>query len=655
MGNLGFMTLMLAGVLAFYSIISSIAGGKFQSTTLTRSATNASYITSLILSISTLCLIYAFVTHDFSLSYVANNSSLSLDPKLTWVALYAGNAGSLLFLAWVFSVLSSIAIWKCPNLAKPGLPYTTATLMFILLFYIVVMSTMANPFEKLAITPADGRGMNPLLTHPGMFFHPPMLMTGLIGVGIPFSFGIGQLLSGEQGNEWLIAARYWGLIIWCILTIGLMLGSWWAYTILGWGGYWAWDPVENAGLLPWLPLTAFIHSIIVQQRRNMFKSWNIALIIFAWGFAMYGMFMNRGGPVPSVHSFGQSTMGWIFLIFLGFNLIVALTLFYNKHKKLKDASQIDSFLSREASFLVNNLLFLLIAFVTLWGVLYPLISDVFKGVVVTVGQPYYDTLTGPIFLSLVVLMGIGPLLPWKNLNNKIIMKRFIAPLIISIVTLIICIILGINNIAALISFSTCTFVLTGILREWATGTIVRSKRNNEIFPIAFIKLLLSNKPRYGGYIAHFGVVILAFSVTGSSFFSLQQDFSLSIGQEAKLGEYNIQYISNETITNSDSVETKAIIDLYKNGSFVSKLEPGYVFYPGFNMASARAGIISTPIEDFYLIASEFRDDQAMFRIHINPLVFWMWVSGPIFILGTVIALLPTKTKYSNDIDEQKKL
>ena len=394
----------------------------------------------------------------------------------------------------------------CPvNLAKPGLPYTTATLMFILLFYIVVMSTMANPFEKLAITPADGRGMNPLLTHPGMFFHPPMLMTGLIGVGIPFSFGIGQLLSGEQGNEWLIAARYWGLIIWCILTIGLMLGSWWAYTILGWGGYWAWDPVENAGLLPWLPLTAFIHSIIVQQRRNMFKSWNIALIIFAWGFAMYGMFMNRGGPVPSVHSFGQSTMG------------------------------------------------------------------------------------------------IGPLLPWKNLNNKIIMKRFIAPLIISIVTLIICIILGINNIAALISFSTCTFVLTGILREWATGTIVRSKRNNEIFPIAFIKLLLSNKPRYGGYIAHFGVVILAFSVTGSSFFSLQQDFSLSIGQEAKLGEYNIQYISNETITNSDSVETKAIIDLYKNGSFVSKLEPGYVFYPGFNMASARAGIISTPIEDFYLM------------------------------------------------------
>jgi cytochrome c-type biogenesis protein CcmF len=654
MGNLGFMTLMLAGVLAFYSMITSIIGAKINSEGLTRSATNASYLTSFILSISTLCLIYAFTTHDFSLNYVASHSSLNLDPKLTWVALYAGNEGSLLFIAWIFSVLATIAIWKCPTLAKPGLPYTTATLMFILLFYIVVMSTMANPFEKLDIPPIDGRGMNPLLTHPGMFLHPPMLMTGLIGVGIPFSFGIGQLISGEQGNEWLIAARYWGLIIWCILTIGLMLGSWWAYTILGWGGYWGWDPVENAGLLPWLPLTAFVHSIIVQQRRNMFKSWNIALIIFAWGFAMYGMFMNRGGPVPSVHSFGQSTMGWIFLLFLGFNLIVALILFYINHKKLKDNSQIDSFLSREASFLVNNLLFLLIAFVTLWGVLYPLISDIFKGVVVTVGQPYYNTLTGPIFLCLVVLMGIGPLMPWRSLNNKRIMKRFITPIIISTVTLIICIILGIHKIAPLISFSTCTFVLTGILREWITGTRIRSKRNNEILPIAFIKLLLSNKPRYGGYIAHFGVVILAFSVTGSSFFSLQQDFSLSLGQEAELGSYKIQYIAIENITNVDNVETKAIVNLYKNGSFLGILKPGYVFYPSFNMASVRAGIISSPVEDFYLIASEFRENQAMFRIHINPLVFWMWISGPIFILGTILALLPGKPKYSTEIEQLEK-
>ena len=391
----GNITLLLAVALAAYAGVGSLVGQWRHSPDMVLSARYAAYLTPLMLIASMLVLIAAFVDHDFSLRYVAGHSNRAMDPWLTWVAFYAGNEGSLLFLAAIFSGAAALAIRLAPDEVRPALPFTTAVLMGVTLFFVAVMMTMANPFFELPITPPDGQGINPLLTHPGMFFHPPMLMSGLIGVGLPFAFAIGHLLAGQTGDEWVDTARTWGLIVWVTLTIGLLLGAWWAYTILGWGGYWAWDPVENAGLLPWLPLTAFIHSIMVQRRRGMFRMWNIVLIILAWGLAMYGMFMNRGGPVPSVHSFGQSTMGWVFLIFLGVNLIGAFAVFFWRYNRLRSAAPLESRLSREAAFLLNNLLFLMIALVTLWGVVYPLVTDVFQGVTVTVGRPYFDIIAGP--------------------------------------------------------------------------------------------------------------------------------------------------------------------------------------------------------------------------------------------------------------------
>jgi cytochrome c-type biogenesis protein CcmF len=428
------------------------------------------------------------------------------------------------------------------------------------------------------------------------------------------------------------------------LTIGLLLGAWWAYTILGWGGYWAWDPVENAGLLPWLPLTAFVHSIMVQRRRGMFRMWNIALIIMAWGFAMYGMFMNRGGPVPSVHSFGQSTMGWVFLVFLGVNLVVAFGLFFWRYSSLKSAAPLESHLSREAAFLLNNLLFLMIALVTLWGVVYPLITDVFRGVIITVGRPYFDVVAGPLFLALVVLMSVGPLLPWRRASGSSLLRLMRFPIVVGLGTAGASVVLGAADFIPALAFGVCGMAAAGIAREWAKGTQVRHAKG-ESYPVAFVKLVASNRPRYGGYIAHIGIIMVAFAATGSSFYSVQDDFSLAPGERAVLGDYEMEYLGSTSEIKSDRIEHSADVMLYKNGNFVKRLQPGFAFYPSFSMASTRAGIRQTPIEDLYILASEFTDDgRALFRVHINPLILWLWLAGPVMVFGTVVSLWPERQK-----------
>ena len=316
-----------------------------------------------------------FLEHDFQVSYVAQHSNLAMPRVYTWVAFYSGNEGSLLYIAFALSAMSALAILLAPARVRDSLPYTTAVLMLVLTFFLAVTEFMANPFTRLPFTPADGQGINPLLTHPGMFIHPPVMMAGLIAVTLPLAFAMGSLLAHKTGDEWVDPGRTWGIVAWALLGSGLLLGGWWAYTILGWGGYWAWDPVENAGFMPFVGLTAFIHSIMVQKRRGMFRMWNIVLINVAFGLALYGMFMNRGGPVPSVHSFGASSLGWVFLMFTGIGIVLPFTLFFLRYGSLKSARNLESSLSREAAFLVNNLLLLAIAFVTLWGVVYPLISE----------------------------------------------------------------------------------------------------------------------------------------------------------------------------------------------------------------------------------------------------------------------------------------
>ena len=452
MADLGAMCLWIALALASYAGLGSVLGTIRGVPELVVSSRRAVYLVLLVLLVAVLSLVVLFISRDFEVAYVAGHSDLAMAHRYTWVALYAGNEGSLLYIAFALAAMSAIAIWRAPERVKETLPYTTGVLMVVLAFFLAVMGFMANPFDKLPFIPLDGDGINPLLTHFGMFVHPPMLMAGLICASVPFAFSLGSLLGGKTGDEWVDVGRLWGIISWVLLAGGLLLGSWWAYTILGWGGFWFWDPVENAALMPWLGLTAFIHSIMVQKRRGMFRMWNVVLINVAFGLALYGMFMNRGGPVPSVHSFGASDLGLVFLAFLGMGVLVPFAVFFWRFASLKSAQNLDSMLSREAAFLVNNLLLLGIAFVVLWGSVYPLISQLTTGDEITIARPFYDQVNGPLFLGLLLLMGVGPLLPWRRANLASLRRSLLVPGSAALGLVVLLIALGIRQPYALIGF-----------------------------------------------------------------------------------------------------------------------------------------------------------------------------------------------------------
>ena len=642
MADLGSITLLIALALAAYSAVGSVLGRVRNSAPLVESARNATYLLVLVLAISVASLVGAFLDNDFRLQYVFQHSNLAMARIYTWVAFYAGNEGSLLYIAFALSVMSALAVGLAPARVRDSLPYTNAVLMVVLTFFLAVLIFMANPFATLPSTPSDGQGINPLLTHFGMFIHPPVMMAGLVGVTIPLAFALGSLIAGKTGDEWVDPGRTWGIITWAVLGSGLLLGAWWAYTILGWGGYWAWDPVENAGFMPFVALTAFIHSIMVQKRRGMFRMWNIVLINIAFGLALYGMFMNRGGPVPSVHSFGASNLGWIFLMFTGVGIVVPFGVFFLRYRSLKSARNLESAMSREAAFLVNNLLLLGIAFVTLWGVVFPLISEVFKGTTVTVAEPFYNQINGPLFLALIFVMGVGPLLPWRHSSIRTLGKALLVPGIVFLVVAAWLLVLGVHKPYAVLAFGLCSFVAAGILLEWARGTRSRHRQGDN-YASGFAKLIAANRPRYGGYVVHLAFILLALGVVGSSFYGIQKDVILAPGERATIGDYEIEYLSTTVTEKADRTEFTSKLNASKNGNFTGTLTTQRAFYPDFRMASTRAAIRSTPVEDLYIISSEALDDGSIgFRVYVNPLVWWMWIAGPVFIFGTVIALWPQR-------------
>ena len=643
MVDAGQIALVIGLVVAAYAAIASLLGGGRGVPELALSGRYALYTLPVLLLISALALCYAFVTDDFSVRYVAENSNLAMPRGYTWVAFYAGNAGSLLFLALVLSVLSVLAVLSIRRRLPYTTPYAAGIMALVLTFFLGIMVFLANPLERLPVMPVDGEGINPLLVHFGMFIHPPMQMTGLVSVSIPFSIAIGALVARRGGrDEWVDMGRMWGMVSWLILTAGLLLGAWWAYTILGWGGYWAWDPVENSALMPWLAMTAFVHSIMVQKRRGMFRMWNMVLIIVGFTLALLGMFINRGGPVPSVHSFAQSTMGWLFLMFMGVTLIASLVAFVMRMDTLKSRENLESLLSRESAFLIQNVVFLAVAFVTLWGTVFPIFSQATQGTTVTVGQPFFNRVNGPLLLVLIVLMGIGPLLPWRRATRQNLVRALRYPMAVGVITAIALVAAGMRQPVAVLAFAVVAVAATGILHEWTRGTRSRHRRG-ESYPVAFGQLLAANRPRYGGYIVHLGILMLTIGAISSSFFSVQRDLPMRPGDTASLGAYTFTYKEVGYTSYSDRDEAVAELDVYVGDSYVGVMRPFRAIYPAFRMAATRGAIRSTPVEDFYIVPSEF-DDQggAVFRVMINPLVWWMWVSGPLMALGVVLALSPQR-------------
>lgn len=644
MVDIGHVSLMAAFMLTAYAAVVGFAGGVLNGRDLAISARWGFYSVAPLLLIATIVLINAFVSNDFSVRYVAENSNLAMPHIYSWVAFYSGNAGSLLYIALSFAVMGGVVIHFVSRKLPYTSPYALGVMSLVELFFLGVIIFLANPLERLPVTPSDGQGINPLLIHFGMFIHPPFQMLGLISVAIPFSVAMGALLAGRGGrDEWVDQGRLWGMVSWLILTVGLLLGAWWAYTILGWGGYWAWDPVENSALMPWLAMTAFVHSIMVQKRRGMFRMWNMVLIITGFTMAQLGMFINRGGPVPSVHSFAESTMGWIFLAAMAVTLFVSLTTFVLRYDTLRSRGALESFISREAAFLAQNILFLLIALVTLWGTVFPIFSETIDDTTMTVGQPFFNKVNGPLMLLLVFLMGLTPLLPWRRAKPSSVLKTLRFTFAFGLLIALFSMSVGIREPWAVAAFGICGVAAAGVFQEWIRGTKARHARGLS-WHRAFFSLLGTNRPRYGGYIVHLAIVMLGVGIAASSFYGVQRDVVMKPGDVETLGKYSFKYINVSEEIFADRIEEKAKFEVWSDGHRLGYMFPYRAFYPEFRIAATRGAINSTPMEDFYLVPSEFRDDgQAVFRVLINPMVWWMWASGPILVIGTLFSLWPGRS------------
>ena len=646
MNTFGFYILILGFILSLYSSVLFISGFYKENRTMIRSASRSYYLSILMIFISCVSLITLFLSNDFTNIYVFNNSSLDMNRALTFVAFYAGNEGSLLYILLVHATLSGCLLFFSSEKIKSSLAYSCGILSLISSFYIFVLLFFANPFEVTNLIHSDGKGINPLLRHPGMYIHPPLLMSGLASISIPFVISQGALFDYKKGNNWFKLLRIWSLISWALLGAGLLIGAWWAYTILGWGGYWSWDPIENVGLMPWLVLTALIHSIMVEERRGMFRLWNIILVSLTFILALLGTFINRGGPVVSVHSFAASSLGFLFLGFMIVMTSYSLFTIIYKYKNIRESkSKIESYLSRETAFLLNNVLLVLTSLIILWGVLFPVVSIIFTGTEISVSAPYFNKTAGPILLAIILLMGIGPILSWRKTTIKSTIARILPSIILSIFFLIYLLLIGINKFFAVVSICSIFFVLTIIIREWIGGT--RSRMNGSINPFsAFIKMIFSNRGRNGGYIVHLAILALAFGVVGTKFYDQRIDTNISISEEVTFKNYNIYFESiDQEINNGNSV-TKANFSIYNNEKkFIGKIEAMHSYYPNYNQISVRSGILTNPIEDLYIIPKDFIDENRMtVRIAVNPLAWWIWASGPILLIGTVVTLWPSKLR-----------
>jgi cytochrome c-type biogenesis protein CcmF len=645
--NVGNWFLHLACFMAFYSAITSLVGGKLQRKDWVISARNGLWATSFLVFTCTGLLVFALVRGDFHLEYVFEytNSTMPLFYKVA--ALWGGQNGSLLWWLTILSTYSTIAVYRYRNKNQNLFPYVITALSVIQFFFLILLIFPANPFSELAFGAfQDGRGLNPLLQNYYMIIHPPSLYLGYVGMSIPFAFGMAALISGKLDNEWILQIRKWTLMAWFFLSIGNLLGASWAYEVLGWGGYWAWDPVENAAFMPWLTASAFLHSVIIQEKRNMLKVWNIILVILSFMLTLTGTFMTRSGIVSSVHAFAQSDIGTYFFVFLIFCLVASVSLLIYRLPMLKSKSVFDSMISRESAFLFNNLMLVGAAFAILWGTLFPVLSEAVRGVKISIGAPYFNKIMIPIGLTLLLLTGIGPMIPWRKATAEQLKKNFIWPVGLSILTSIFIFAFVSHKPYVVAAFSFCVFVTCTIYFEYSRGVALRMKNMNETAGTALVRLVSKNERRYGGYIVHFGIVLLFLGFTGGAF-KTEQEFQMKLKDVVQLGNYTFRYDAAKPFENPHKEVVTAQFSVWKDGQPFTYAGPARVFYKsqiqGEPAQPATEVAINRGIrEDLYFALLSFEpSDQSIFvKIVINPLVEFIWIGGLFLIFGTVIVMWP---------------
>ena len=641
MADLGAIVVLAAFVVASFGVAASIVGHLRGISPLIISGQRAALSVSLLAILATAALIYSFVTDDFTVAYVAQRSSYETDLPLKVVAFYAGQAGSLLYWTTALSILTAVVILQNRRRHPELMPYVTAVLLGIQGYFLFLIGFVSSPFDRLPYTPPNGLGMMPLLEDPGMLIHPPMLLAGYMSWAVPYAFAIAALASGRLDTEWVRTTRNYAIFAWLILGIGNLLGAWWAYHVLGWGGYWGWDPVENAAILPWFVGTAYLHSVMIQERRGMLKVWTMALMITTFHLAIYGTFVVRSGLITSVHSFAVSGIGPYFLGFLAFSLIGSLILLTRRLGALRSEAGFDSALSRESAFLLNNLLFLGITFATFLGSLFPLFVELVQGTRITVARPYFEQVNGPMFLALIILMGIGPMLPWRRASRQLLWKNFAPPVIATGFLAIALFAAGIREFLPLIAFASCGFVLFGVGLEYYRGIGVRLRAGRTIGN-ALSSMLSSNRRRYGGYIVHIAIILIGVAIVGSNYYQIQREVSLSPGESISLGRYTLTYNGLAEQALPDRRIVSANLDLLEDERPIGQIEPARSFRRNFERQPTSTIVIRSDLrEDLYVVlASWDAAGNASFFMYVNPLVMWLWIGGVVLLVGGLVIIWP---------------
>ena len=639
---LGAGSLLVALGVALYSAFALLVGARRRQANLVRSGEAALYATWGLVTIGTLAMVYALVAHDFSVKYVAMVGSRATPLFYTVISLWGALEGSILFWIFVLTSLSALVVYQNRQREGTLVPYAGGVLMLISVFFLILLAGPANPFTLVSPVPPDGPGPNPLLqNHPLMAIHPPLLYLGYVGMSVPFAFAIGAVLSGEIENDgWIRLTRRWTLLAWMFLSAAIVAGMWWSYEVLGWGGYWAWDPVENASFIPWLTATAFLHSVMVQERRGLLKLWNLNLIVATFALTILGTFLTRSGVLSSVHAFSEGPIGMYFLGFIAVVLIASFAIVAGNSERMRPTGSLDAAVSRESVFLLNNLFLTAFTITVLVGTLFPLVAEAIRGVKVSVGEPFFNRMTLPICAALLFLMGVGPALPWRVATPEVMRRQLVPPAVAALIALVISLVIGVRSPYALATFAFGAFALAANVREFLAGAAARRRAHGEAPPMALVRLVGANRRRYGGYIAHLGVLTFTLGIGASATFRTEREATLRKGETMDIGRFTVRLDDVYSREEPQRTVLAAGVTVLRGGREVGRMEPRMNFYPTSDQPVPTPSVRSRPAGDLYVNLQAFAQDgsTATLRVIQEPLVPWIWIGGMIVCFGALVSL-----------------
>jgi cytochrome c-type biogenesis protein CcmF len=648
LSDIGYGALWLTIAVALWATVASVLGASQRRPKLLASARNALLVTAGLSTLSAILLVILLFTRDFEVRYVYEHVSTYLKPAYVLAAFWAGLDGSQLLWLWMLAIFTGVLVWRQPTWDRDMRPYAMAVLAITQAFFALLLVLINNPFELMPSVPVEGHSLNPLLQNFWMVIHPPIVFAAYALWTIPFAYAFAALVTGQLDASWLRGTRRWTLAAWASLGIGILVGAWWAYLELGWGGYWGWDPVENSSLIPWLVGTAFVHSAIIQERRDMFRAWNIVLVTLTFVLTIFATFVTRSGLIQSVHAFAQSPIGYYYLAYMLLTLAVTIGLILARREELRGTGELGDLLSREFVFLLANLLLLGSAAAVLLGTLWPTFTEAVRGVATSLGPENYNRFMGPLGLLLVLLIGICPLVDWRRISAERLLRNLWVQVVVAVVTAVLLIVFRVREWWAVVSFVVAAFVVTTIVLQMAQGIVARMRSAGESVFVATARAISNNRRRYGGQLIHFSILLIVIGITGSQAYQTEVQVALAQGESVEVGGYTLayqDYTFQQIEENGNMVRNQAVVDLNRGGRNFATVRPERNLHSNAQGAVTEVALRSNLKEDLYIVLVSLEaDGLAAFQVLINPMVIWLWIGSGVLIVGTLIAAWPPRRR-----------